>query len=92
MPTRIPAAHIPVNEEALSRALVALGGDCDPKRNPPWRVALAIADCRRAIDPAPWAQPVTAPEFQASRVAWQPPRSLRLVTVSGKDRATGETD
>jgi hypothetical protein len=92
MPSRIPAAHIAVNEEALSRALVALGGDSDPKRNPPWRVALAIADCRRAIDPAPWAQPPAAPQSQRPLVAWQPPRSLRLVTVSGKDRATGETD
>ncbi|SDR52732.1 hypothetical protein SAMN05445850_5532 [Paraburkholderia tuberum] len=92
MPRRIPAASIPVSDDALSSALIAMGGDSDPKRNPSWRVALAIANCRRTIDPAPWAQPAASPEAFNIRQPWRPPRSLRLVAVSGKDRAAGDTD
>ncbi|NUX55955.1 hypothetical protein [Paraburkholderia youngii] len=92
MPRRIPAAEIAVSAEALSRALEAMGGDGDPKRNPSCLVALAVAECRRNIDPAPWAGRNEAPPPPTIRTPWQPPRSLRLVAACGKDRATGDTD
>lgn len=89
---RIPARDIHVTADALSKALVAMGGDANPKRNPTWRVALALAECRRRVDPAPWNAPAITTDASSVRPMWRPPRSLRPVVVSGKDRATGETD
>lgn len=85
--TRISARDIAVSPDDLAHELVEIGCSGSPDRDPPCMVALALARCRARIDRARWA----AEESRASHPAgWRPPPTLRLVKVSGKDRATGD--
>ena len=94
-PARVPACEIDVSDDEIAAKLRAYGYACDPRTAPPALRACARAEIRAEKDKGRWAlePPVAAaPSFTTRQAQWKPPPKLRIATVSGRDRATGDCE